>query len=72
MSLQSAVESRGVWTRASSTAWESVPESPVQEGDVIRVRVIVGVRVRVIVWYTQYTRYAQYSRRYTRYTRYAR
>ena len=63
MSLQSAVESLGVCTRVSSTAWESRPESRVQEGDVIRVRVIVGLRIRVIVRYTQYTRY---SRRYTR------
>ena len=57
MSLQSAVESLGVWTRVSSTAWESGPESRVEEGDVIRVRVIVGLRVWVIVRNTQYTRY---------------
>ena len=56
MSLQSAFESRGVWTRVNSTAWESGPESRVEEGDVIKVRVIVRLRVRIIVLYTQYTR----------------
>ena len=37
---------------------------------VIRVRVIVGLRVRVIVRYTQYTRYSRRCTRYT--TRYVR